>query len=770
MEQILERVQKVVTEYNPQKPGSRAKSIRSLLAAVIAVRKYIDERSEEDRGCAQRLTRELDDVLCELPDFKELSDKQAQASRHTKRLAEEHLDEIETYLKKIVAEDEAGKKKQTFEWVNTHPIFGELKRAAASKSLPKRAYILLFKKAHEDKLELLTRKTPENAVISRFRPHEFTDEMRVSKAYQRQPIVGAAVINEQELITVLGEVPQPRENQTQLQALLALSKEAVGRPAQQFIESNPVLKQLFDMARRRKMPKDAYVLLFQMAEADSQDVYVADIYEDPAAKQNAAAQNQAADQTAALPGESDADTDQVEGQTSEEHPGDHEGEASGHTAEDSEQEDAGGLGDHADSAEGDLDEDDSSADDGGDAETDQATSGEDQADSEELSDAEHGDSEHDDDASATSDDSGNEGDPVEQAHDGTTEEAAGDAPAEHELENAGQAGNAEESNGEAAESASESGAGRAGGQHKTARHKERRVPVVAPPTGPINCNIVVRKTSDGKIITRFWSADFAVKHKVFDEFKEKPPVIGAAIIKRTDLVRVLGRVPVAGQSQSRFDALMQASRSAVEKPSLEFVTDNEVLKALHDLSVSDTAHRDACVILFVLGEHGRVEVPSGEGAQATLPLGEFRFAKAVHDRFFAKPAIIGASVVAPGVAPPSKAQERPRDDRSKSARSGNDQRRDSAPKPSVIAAFGRTPLKVSLLATAENFTRLGIAVDASRLFETDRFARPPQRPFGKGPRPGGGRDSRDNRGPRDNRESKEGRGPQGSAEPRGSRT
>src|SRR4051812_13458730 len=93
MEEVVERVKKIADGYSPTEGANRLKRLRALMAAINGCRKYIEEHSQEDRGCAQRIVRELHEVLAVLPSLRSLAyDKQAVNKMHTRKVAEEQLD------------------------------------------------------------------------------------------------------------------------------------------------------------------------------------------------------------------------------------------------------------------------------------------------------------------------------------------------------------------------------------------------------------------------------------------------------------------------------------------------------------------------------------------------------------------------------------------------------------------------------------------------------------------------------------------------------
>lgn len=488
MQQVLDQVRKVVIAMQ----ASSSKDmllVQELAKAITGCRAYIEEHEKtDDRGCAQRLVRDLDEILCVLPQYKHLGDKHAAAARHTKKLSEDHLADIENGLKQLIEEDRREKEKMVRDWVYKHPVLGPLRKACLKKSIQKEGYVLLFEKDDEGNIKLLPRSVDKKAVLTRFRPQTFVDDVRLHKQFEsKQNLVGAAIIHENKLFQAIGELPPAPEGKDQLHTLLSMSNEAASKPAADYIERNEVLRTLHELARGKQIPKEAYILLF------------------------------------------------VKG------------------------------------SEGEL-------------------------------------------------------------------------------------------------------------------------------------KIVDKTNEEGRVLTRFWANDFMRKHIVFDTFKRMPHLLGAAVIKERELVHAIGTLPEPAEGRSQLDAVLAASNQAVQRPSLEFVLNNEVLKGLHEYAINEQSAKTASyVMLFARTETGGITVLSLNAAINTgggkgkgkgphhrreesytsnkIPLDYFKSVRSLHETFSKEQQpVIGASVI------------------------------EDSKKPQVIAAFGRTPLKQSMLAVPENFRRLGIPV------------------------------------------------------------
>jgi hypothetical protein len=631
MEQAVDRVRQIVAGYKPNKGEEQLKLMRALMVAIGGCKKYIEENSATDRGCAQRMVRELYEVLADLPTFRGLgAEKDSVHNLHTRKLAEDSIDVIYDQLRDLVKEQEQGKVEVIRDWVKTHPVFGELK-TVLSKPLPKTAYVLLFHKGKDDTLELITNRANDGRIFTRLRPQEFKDDLHVHKLYRgKRAVDGAAVIAEQELIAVMGTVPAPSENQDQLKALLNVSSEAASRPAREFIEANVVLRELHALARHRNFPKESYILLFGEDRGD-----------DSGDAANA-----------------------------------HETDAVDDTAEVSQEQasidDSGAQPDGGESTE---------------LENDKAD------------------------------------DSIAQPH---VPEAVEEPETEAELELVQEV---------AGETDSDETKTRSTEQYEEQIADRATAPVCNATQSQVPLKILVKNSQDGKVISRFWPSDFAQRYKLFEIYKDKPPILGAAVIKENELLHVFGAVPQPTGDQSQLDALRQVSWAAVEKPHVEFIEQHEVFKGLHDLATGSMASKPVDVVLFTVAANGRLEAMSigGQGGrpQVRLSLAQFQNAKLVHDRF-GKRNIVGASVISQSEAPPE------RENRFHQKREGGDRDRDNrrrepqqaSPKPVVLAAFGRTPLKVNIIATPETLSRLGIELDAPmppRSSRPQQHSRPPRR-------------------------------------------
>jgi hypothetical protein len=567
MERVVDKVRQIVARYEPHKSDEQIKVVRALMAAVSDCKRYVAENSSTDRGCAQRIVRDLYDVLATLPTFSHLMAKKSEVHKlHTRKLAEDELESIYEHLRSLVNEHEHDRQERIHAWVEQHPVFGELKRVL-SKPLPKNAYVLLFRGSAGDGAELITNEAPDGRVFTRFRPQVFKDDLHTHKLYKdEQAVVGAALIANQELIAVIGNVPQPEESTSQLKMLLSLSRQEVERPARDYMEANTILHRLHQMWCRRELPKESYVLLFE--EVTNTPVSCTDDAADPEIPDAAADQHSVSEANTETPG--------------------------------------GGP------------------------------------------------------------------------------EALPEDPAQSV--------------------------------------SEVEAPMSSTPPSPTK--IATKTGENGRVISRFWPSDFSEQHRLFEAFKNRPAILGAAVIKDNQLLNVLGHVPAGHGKQSQLDALLDASWMAVEKPYVDFIEQHEVLRHLHQLATGEMASKPVDAVLFTVAANGRLEVMPidiGSGKhQSRVSLEFFLRPKQVHDRV-GNHQVVGASVISRE--PDSHRHQRFRqgsDDGKRQARR-LDQDQLSA-KPSVLAAFGRTPLKVNMLATSDTLRRLGIELD-----EPSRDRRPNRR-------------------------------------------
>ncbi|MBX9573460.1 MAG: MSCRAMM family adhesin SdrC [Candidatus Obscuribacterales bacterium] len=748
MDQLVENLRKSVEEYNSIPPdGSKVQATRDIVAALAACREFLKENDKDERGQTSRFVRDISEWMAPIPTIRALmTDRNRINKLHTTREADEFLDEVQAELEKGTKELEDSRVKIIQDWVRFHPVLKGLKRVA-SKRLPKDAYVLLFEQKESENPKLITRASKDGRVLTRFHPREFSNEARLYQAYHgRDPLVGAAVISKNELIQVIGKVPEASEGQEQLKALTSISKKAVGQPGREFVERNDVLKHIHSLCRKRKIDRQDYILLFETADfkprkqqqaSSVEAVEAEEVQFSPAKKRAEGAQSAAAAaRTTEEPSNGDL-TD--ESTTSEQHAdlaapaelvaenaetsGDFEAACSEDILPEGIEEDL----DSDDDGEASLESDDESVD------LEASNEDEEAADSaHDLDDEADSSSDLDEDpleASGNDEEAEENGDVLDSSGEeisadaepsASEEQSQTDSPAE-QIEVAQAQGTedgasldapADKGGGAAAaSSSSDQPAGKAGKQPKSSKVR-----------------LIVRQSEDGRVITRFRFFDFSDSRKLFEQFKGKAPVVGAAVIRGRELVHAIGMLPSAKGSQSQVDALLDQSRKAMEGPAITFIADNEVLAKLQELNASSPRDSNLEVVLFIMGQ-GRPEPLSISDARgysrSQFPLTDFRNPKFVFDRLQGQAPVIGASVISqPAQQERGGFGNRGRDDRRDNRNQdrggkgtggpgfrGGQSRGSSRPStPVVVHAFGQTPLKQNILLTPETLKRMNISL------------------------------------------------------------
>lgn len=765
MENVLAKTKQAVSRYKSRSQSDNLNATKSVWAAVRFLRKQLPELEKQDRGVTTRIARELSELLSKLPMFKYLrEDKEASENLHSKPQAEELILKLENELKVLVKDLENSKIDEIRGWVENHAVLGTLTKTLTRK-MPDSTYVFLFRQTKGGSLELVTSRSPDGRVFTRFRPREFFDVKKLYRLYNHRPPVGAAVVVDNKLQDVIGTVPQPAEGEDQLHVISALSKDAASQPAKAFISSNPVLQKLHSLVKERKVDKNAYILLF--VEAAEETDFDADL-DDEASEEST--------ETEAV-GHGDGETTEeidtapdAEGVESQEDSESHEGRPES-AAQDSVQpaiavsdptdepvadnaasestetpagepsvvSDAGETAaTSSDSAQEGADESPASA--GADADesipaanADEASAGESDAvsNADETAGVENAHSETAEDTNTSSSDSETPG--TEAPEQPVSDDTAGDAS-----ENSPAAS--------AEESSEESGADAASSEG------EPEIPVHE---GPIE--ILTRAGSDGGVLTRYYGNEFSDVRKVFETFGSLRTITGAAVVRGRELMDVIGTVPHPGEGQSQIDVLLSESNHAADKPTRDFMAENEILNSLHELATGNFSDANAKVLLFV-EEEGRLSalVPPappqreergrgdrkggrpggrgrddrgrgtrdsrGRGGNASL-LTDFRYPRDIRNSFRSLPRVVGASVIGEfksggGAGAPRRDSGHGGDNRgSRDDKRGKDRGRPEQRPPSksvVLAAFGRTPLKQNILITEETTRRLGL--DSSLIY------------------------------------------------------
>lgn len=754
MENVLAKTKQAVSRYKSRSQSDNLNATKSVWAAVRFLRKQLPALEKQDRGVTTRVARELSDLLSKLPMFKHLrEDKEASENLHSKPQAEELIVRLENQLKTLVKDLENSKIDEIRGWVENHPVLGVLTKTLTRK-MPDSTYVFLFRQTKGGNLELVTSRSPDGRVFTRFRPREFFDVKKLYRLYNHRPPVGAAVVVDNKLQDVIGTVPQPGEGEDQLHVISALSKEAASQPAKAFMSSNPVLQKLHALVKERKVDKNAYILLFVEAheelefdaeldeELESGDVATSGDDErgdensassddstgdeNVAGGENAAGDENAAGSEDATGGDSVKETAQTESATEA---------SSAETSSDSSSEDTGELPvsevDSQTAGSGDFAAKSSSTDEIAKihADASEASPGAEETTSTETTE---------DAAEVTKADgeSAEAAPEASEAEDGSTEASAETSEPDSE--------NAETS------SKDESGSDTAGDASQNAEAEEE----TAYYQGPVE--ILTRAGSDGGVLTRYYGNEFSDIRKVFESFASQRAIAGAAVVKGRELLQVIGTVPQPHEGRSQLDVLISESNHAADKPTRDFMADNEILNSLHELATGDFDSH-AKVLLFI-EEEGRLSalVPPpppqrdergrpgdrrggrdrnrgrdnrgrddrnadrGRSGKASL-LADFRHPRDIRNGFKNLPRVVGASVIGEfkGGQPQRKEGGHGGDNRGPSSRDdkrGRDNRGPQRPqsKSVVLAAFGRTPLKQNILITEETTRRLGL--DSSLIY------------------------------------------------------
>lgn len=748
MDQLVENLRKSVEDYNSiPSDGSKVQATRDIVAALSICREFLKENDKDERGQTQRFVREIAEWMAPLLMIRALmTDRNRINKLHTKREADEFLDEVQAELEKGTKELEDSRVKIIQDWVRFHPVLKGLKRVA-SKRLPKDAYVLLFEQKENENPKLITRASKDGRVLTRFHPREFSNETRLYQTYHgKAPLVGAAVIAKNELIQVIGKVPEASEGQEQLKALTSISKKAVGQPGREFVERNEVLKHIHSLCRKRKIDRQDYILLFENADFKPRKQQ----QQQASTIEAVDAQEVQISPSRTRKGEGGAERDDGASQLaegrSEEHPSDsvnpelgvHDAEQSldegasldlisdaesEQSSEEMDSEDAdlsfsegeSSAAEHAhDHSEAVFDQEEFASDI---TDADQDADG--AADTESDVSDEHAD---EDSAMESNGDEDSEDDlESEGTESGDTGVLAADPDSNATIEGAEATSGEEGASSDHPKSDAESSA--TGGRADNATKQSRK---------PSKVRLIIRQSEDGRVITRFRFFDFSDSRKLFEQFKGKAPVVGAAVIRGREVVHAIGMLPTAKDNQSQVDALLDQSRKAMEGPALSFITDNEVLVKLQELNASSPRDSNLEVVLFVTGQ-GRPEILSLTDqrgfSRSQFPLSDFRNPKFVFDRLHGQSQVIGASVISQ---PPSQDRGGPggrgrddrgrgRDDRSQDRGGkgggsggpgfrGGPQRGNSRPTPVVVHAIGQTPLKQNILLTPETLKRMNISL------------------------------------------------------------
>ncbi len=786
MDNALAKTKQAVSRYKSRSQSDSLNATKSVWAAVRFLRKQLPELERKEKGVTTRVASELSDVLGKLPMFKQLKDEKETTDLSTKPQAEEHILKLENQLKAMVKDLENSKIDEIKGWVENHAVLGALTKTLTRK-MPDSTYVFLFRQVKNNNIELVTSRAPDGRVFTRFRPREFFDVKKLYRLYNHRPPVGAAVVVDNKLQDVIGIVPQAKENEDQLHVISSMSKEAASQPAKSFLQSNRVLQSLHELAKDRKVDKGAYILLFVDAEeqidfdADDEELLAsADLTTDDAHSDEETTGEAGGDESSATDEAPAADVSSASEEIAET-----SADSSGQPA--TEVADAA-TGDQA-AAEPQTDQPietgsepaalesgsdpasaaDSSGAAGDETSASQSVSVIDEAPSSEsvgqitadfpaVGETFNAVVELSLSASRSS------GDSSESANSGESAALQSDAG-----EIASSADTTGDASSEAVSETDNNGPALSAGEHATpvgdasgdTGQAETTEPDVEQVYTPVE--ILTRPGSDGGVLTRFYANEFSDVRKVFESFAGKRTISGAAVIRGRELIQVVGNVPQPAEGKSQLDLLILESNHAADKPTRDFMEQNEILNSLHELASGHFSDPNAKVLLFTEDEgrlavltpppspqreergrdnkSGRRDGPGGRGRDdrgrngrgdersrggfnreeerprenagpsKASPLADFRYPRDIRNGYRNLTRVVGASVIGEQKSTAPVRKDVKRDD-NRSGGGGREQRfNDRTPRASksvVLAAFGRTPLRENVLITEETMRRLGL--------------------------------------------------------------
>lgn len=273
LSEAIEPIRAAVRNYRGEMAEQdKLKAAEAVQQAVSQFKAQVDELEKIDRGATQQAARDLTDVLAEMPELERfLADKKALSKLHTRQLALAHIEMIEEHLKHTLGELGREKQRELHAWARKHPVFGPLRKLIPKKSDD--CYVLLFERGENDALQLITSESNDGRVFTRWRTREFSDDIKLHKTFSnRAPVVGGAVIQGDNLLGAIGDVPG--EGEERLKTLKSLSKAAANQPIREFLESHPVLQSVHELCRKKKLPRDAYILLFESTEDGAMQIII----------------------------------------------------------------------------------------------------------------------------------------------------------------------------------------------------------------------------------------------------------------------------------------------------------------------------------------------------------------------------------------------------------------------------------------------------------------------------------------------------------------
>lgn len=790
MDNALAKTKQAVSRYKSRSQSDSLNATKSVWAAVRFLRKQLPELERKDKGVTTRVARELTDVLGKLPMFRHIKEeKEGGEDLSSKPQAEEHILKLENQLKAMVKDLENSKIDEIKGWVENHAVLGQLTKTLTRK-MPDSTYIFLFRQLKNNNIELVTSRAPDGRVFTRFRPREFFDVKKLYRLYNHRPPVGAAVVVDNKLQDVIGTVPQAKENEDQLHVISSMSKEAASQPAKSFLSNNRVLQSLHELAKDRKVDKGAYILLFVDAEeqidfdADDEELLASADAGDEAhgehiADEDSAGETEPSDEassgaegaaeeapTAEVPAE-EVPAAEAEAAEAPEAPA---AEAAAEVAEESNVEEPKAEEPKAEEpkAEEPKATEEESPSDQPVAETPVET-----APTADSSDSEQSSEETTGELPAASAESQEEKSDEVQAETESSAEAGGEEIGQVlEATGSDDSSAARQSDaGEIASHSSDTTGDISADSHGDHTQETKQEGAAEQPAGEPEAEqvytpveILTRPGSDGGVLTRFYANEFSDVRKVFESFAGKRTISGAAVIRGRELVKVVGNVPQAAEGKSQLDVLISESNHAADKPTRDFMVENEILNSLHELAAGHFSDPNARVLLFTedegrlsvltpppspqreergrdnrgrgdrhnagrgrddrgrngrsqddrgRGGHGRDDDRSREssGPAKSSALADFRYPRDIRNGYRNLTRVVGASVIGEQKSTAPVRKDVKRDDNRGGGGGGNQRFNDRTPRASksvVLAAFGRTPLKENVLITEETMRRLGL--------------------------------------------------------------
>jgi hypothetical protein len=790
MDNALAKTKQAVSRYKSRSQSDSLNATKSVWAAVRFLRKQLPELERKEKGVTTRVASELTDVLGKLPMFKQLKDEKETTDLSAKPQAEEHILKLENQLKAMVKDLENSKIDEIKGWVENHAVLGALTKTLTRK-MPDSTYVFLFRQVKNNNIELVTSRAPDGRVFTRFRPREFFDVKKLYRLYNHRPPVGAAVVVDNKLQDVIGTVPQAKENEDQLHVISSMSKEAASQPAKSFLQSNRVLQSLHELAKDRKVDKGAYILLFVDAEeqidfdADDEELLAsADLTTDDAHSDDETTGEAGGDESSATDDAPAADVSTASEEIAIEAPADSSGQPATEVS-------ALANGDQA-TTEPQTDQpietapeqalvESGSEQPAASAADSSGTAGDETSGSQSVSVTEEA-SLSDESVGQITADFPAVGETfnavvelslsASRAAEGSSESANSGESAALQSE-AGEIASSADTTGDASpemvsETAHDEPANSEGEQTEqtsdaigNSAQTEATEPEAEQVYTPVE--ILTRPGSDGGVLTRFYANEFSDVRKVFESFAGKRTISGAAVIRGRELIQVVGNVPQPAEGKSQLDLLILESNHAADKPTRDFMDQNEILNSLHELASGHFSDPNAKVLLFTEDEgrlavltpppspqreergrdnkSGRRDGPGGRGRDdrgrngrgddrgrggfnreeerprenagpsKASPLADFRYPRDIRNGYRNLTRVVGASVIGEQKSTAPVRKDVKRDD-NRGGGGGRDQRfNDRTPRASksvVLAAFGRTPLRENVLITEETMRRLGL--------------------------------------------------------------